>query len=198
MQRSGPCPREKARNHGGRAGASAAEQALKDNTFDLTAHIRSVPGWPEPHVVFRDICSLLEDRKIFKQVIDLFVERYRHAGIDAVVGSPIAYLLDVGFIPIRKKGKLPGATISEPYELEYGQAEVEVQTAWLRKDHQVVLVDDLIATGGTMVAALTLLQRIGVRVLESSAIIDLPELGGSGKIADMGVSVHTFCAFDGH
>ncbi len=179
---------------------------MNANTFDLSAHIRSVPGWPEPHVVFRDICSLLEDRKIFKQVVDLFVERYRDKRIDAVVGidargfiigSPMAYLLDAGFIPIRKKGKLPGETISEPYELEYGQAEVEVQTAWLRKDHRVVLVDDLIATGGTMVAALNLLQRIGVDVLESSAIIDLPDLGGSRKITDRGVKVHTFCTFDG-
>lgn len=180
---------------------------MNTNNFDLTAHIRSVPGWPEPHVVFRDICSLLEDRKVFRQVIDLFVERYRDIKIDAVVGidargfiigSPIAYLLDVGFIPVRKKGKLPGKTISEAYELEYGQAEVEVQTAWLRKGHNVVLVDDLIATGGTMVAALSLLQRIGVDILESSAIIDLPDLGGSKKIADMGVKVHTFCEFDGH
>ncbi len=180
---------------------------MSNNNFDLTAHIRSVPGWPEPHVVFRDICSLLEDRKVFKQVIDLFVERYRDTRIDAIVGidargfiigSPIAYLLDVGFIPIRKKGKLPGDTISEAYELEYGQAEVEVQTTWLKQGHHVVLVDDLIATGGTMVAALNLLQRIGVDVLESSAIIDLPDLGGSKKITDMGVNVHTFCEFDGH
>ena len=179
---------------------------MKTTTFDLTAHIRSVPGWPEPHVVFRDICSLLEDKKVFKQVIDLFVERYRDSRIDAVVGidargfiigSPLAYLLDAGFIPIRKKGKLPGATISEAYELEYGQAEVEVQTAWLRQNHRVVLIDDLIATGGTMVAALNLLRRLGVNVLESSAIIDLPDLGGSRKISGMGIKVHTFCTFNG-
>ncbi len=180
---------------------------MKTDSFDLTAHIRSVAGWPEPHVIFRDICSLLENKEVFKQVIDLFVERYRDSEIDAVVGidargfiigSPLAYLLDVGFIPIRKKGKLPGDTISEAYELEYGQAEVEVQTAWLRQNHRVVLIDDLIATGGTMVAALNLLRRIGVDVLESSAIIDLPDLGGSRKITDMGIKVHTFCTFDGH
>jgi adenine phosphoribosyltransferase len=180
---------------------------MKTNNFDLTPHIRSVPGWPEPHVIFRDICSLLEDKEVFKQVIDLFVERYRDSDIDAVVGidargfiigAPLAYLLDVGFIPIRKKGKLPGNTISEAYELEYGQAEVEVQTAWLKENHRVVLIDDLIATGGTMMAALNLLRRIGVDVLESSAIIDLPDLGGSSKIIDMGIKVHTFCTFDGH
>lgn len=180
---------------------------MKDNDFDLTAHIRSMPGWPEPHVVFRDICPLLEDRKIFRRVIDLFADRYRDTDIDAVVGidargyiigSPLAYLLNTGFIPVRKKGKLPGNTISEAYALEYGQAEIEVQTAWLTKEHRVVLVDDLIATGGTMVAALNLLDRIGVDVLESSAIIDLPDLGGSRKIGQMGISVHTFCTFDGH
>jgi len=183
------------------------EGKMKKNNFDLSAHIRSVPGWPEPHVVFRDICSLLEERDVFKQVIDLFVDRYRDAEIDAVVGidargfiigSPLAYLLDTGFIPVRKKGKLPGETISESYELEYGQAEIEVQTTWLKKGHKVVLVDDLIATGGTMVAALNLLERIGGEVLESSAIIDLPDLGGSRRVDDMGINVHTFCTFSGH
>jgi len=177
-----------------------------NNEFDLTTHIRSVPGWPEPHVIFRDICSLLEERNIFKQVIDLFVDRYRETDLDAVVGidargfiigSPMAYLLDTGFIPVRKKGKLPGETLSEPYELEYGQAEVEVQTAWLKAGHKVVLVDDLVATGGTMVAALNLLKRIGVDVVESCAIIDLPDLGGSDKVRDTGIDVHTFCKFDG-
>lgn len=183
------------------------KKAMKNNHFDLTAHIRSVPGWPQPHVVFRDICSLLENREIFKQVINLFVDRYRDMEIDAVVGidargfivgSPLAYLLDTGFIPVRKRGKLPGETISEAYALEYGKAEIEVQTTWLKKGHKVVLVDDLIATGGTMAAALKLLERIGVDVLESSAIIDLPDLGGSSKIKNRGINVHTFCTFDGH
>ncbi|MEE4164991.1 MAG: adenine phosphoribosyltransferase [Desulfocapsaceae bacterium] len=174
--------------------------------FDLTSHIRSVPGWPEPHVVFRDICSLLEDRFVFKKMIDLFVHRYSTAEIDAVVGidargfiigAPLAYQLNVSFIPLRKKGKLPGETISEAYALEYGQAEIEVQTAWLKRGHKVVLVDDLIATGGTMVAAVKLLNRIGVDIVEASAIIDLPDLGGSRKIVEHGISVHSFCDFDG-
>ena len=179
---------------------------MKANNFNLTAHIRSVPGWPEPHVVFRDICSLLEDRKVFRQVIDLFVERYRDNKIDAVIGidargfiigSPIAYLLDVGFIPIRKKGKLPGATISEAYELEYGQAEVEVQTTWLKEGHNVVLVDDLIATGGTMLAASRLIRRIGAEIVEVAAMIDLPDLGGSRKLQEEGLQVYTVCSFEG-
>jgi len=179
---------------------------MNNEPFDLTNHIRSVPGWPEPHVIFRDICSLLEDRVVFRKLIDMFVHRYITAEIDAVVGidargfiigAPLAYELNVGFIPVRKKGKLPGNTISESYSLEYGQAEVEIQTAWLKKGHTVVLVDDLIATGGTMVAAIKLLDRIGIDILEASAIIDLPDLGGSSKIGDQGVSVHALCKFDG-
>jgi adenine phosphoribosyltransferase len=179
---------------------------MNNEKFDLTSHIRSVPGWPEPHVVFRDICSLLEDRFVFRKLIDLFVHRYITDEIDAVVGidargfiigAPLAYELNVGFIPLRKKGKLPGETISEAYSLEYGQAEIEVQTAWLKEGHNVLLVDDLIATGGTMVAAVKLLDRIGVDILEASAIIDLPDLGGSNLIKEAGVAVHTFCEFEG-
>lgn len=174
--------------------------------FDLTSHIRSVKGWPEPHVVFRDICSLLEDRFVFKKLIDLFIDRYTNTDIDAIVGidargfiigAPLAYELNVGFIPLRKKGKLPGETISEAYALEYGQAEIEVQTAWLKRGHRVVLIDDLIATGGTMVAAVKLMNRIGVEIIEAAAIIDLPDLGGSRKILEQGVGVHAFCLFDG-
>ena len=179
---------------------------MNNENFDLTNHIRSVPGWPEPHVVFRDICSLLEDRIVFKKVIDLFVHRYLDAEIDAIVGidargfivgAPLAYELNAGFVPLRKKGKLPGDTISESYSLEYGQAEIEVQTAWLKAGHRAVLVDDLIATGGTMVAAVKLLKRLGVEILEASAIIDLPDLGGSQLIKNSGVKVHTFCEFEG-
>jgi len=179
---------------------------MNDEKFDLTNHIRSVSGWPEPHVVFRDICSLLEDRFVFRKLIDLFVHRYITDEIDAIVGidargfiigAPLAYELNSGFIPVRKKGKLPGETISEAYSLEYGQAEIEIQTAWLKKGHKVVLVDDLIATGGTMVAAIKLLNRMGVDIIEASSIIDLPDLGGSKKILEQGVSVHAFCNFAG-
>jgi adenine phosphoribosyltransferase len=179
---------------------------MNNEKFDLSNHIRSVSGWPEPHVVFRDICSLLEDRFVFRKLIDLFVHRYITDEIDAIVGidargfiigAPLAYELNTGFIPVRKKGKLPGETISEAYSLEYGQAEIEIQTAWLKKGHKVVLVDDLIATGGTMVAAIKLLNRMGVDINEASSIIDLPDLGGSKKILDQGVSVHSFCDFAG-
>lgn len=174
--------------------------------FDLKAHIRSIPGWPEPHVIFRDICSLLEDRIVFRKVIDLFVHRYLDyecaavVGIDArgfIIGAPLAYELNKGFIPVRKKGKLPGDTIAESYTLEYATAAVEIQTGWLKPGHKVLLIDDLIATGGTMLAAASLLQKLGVEIVEIGAIIDLPDLGGSAKITAAGHAVHCFCEFAG-
>ncbi|THB79624.1 MAG: adenine phosphoribosyltransferase [Desulfobulbaceae bacterium] len=179
---------------------------MTTETFDLKAHIRSIPGWPEPHVIFRDICSLLEDRIVFRKVIDLFVHRYMSyefdaiVGIDArgfIIGAPLAYELNQGFIPVRKKGKLPGETISESYTLEYGEAEVEIQTGWLKPGHKVLLIDDLVATGGTMLAAANLLKKLGVEIVEIGAIIDLPDIGGSKKIIDAGYKVHCFCEFEG-
>lgn len=179
---------------------------MTDTSFDLTAHIRSIPEWPKEGVIFRDISSLLEDRFVFRRTIDLFVHRYFTTRIDAVVGidargfiigAPLAYELNAGFIPVRKKGKLPGTTISEKYSLEYGEAEVEIQTDWLHKGSRVLLIDDLIATGGTMLAAVKLLQRLGVEIVEAAAIIDLPDIGGSAKIRESGIKVHTFCEFEG-
>ncbi len=174
--------------------------------FNLKDHIRSIPGWPEPHVIFRDICSLLEDKYFFRKSIDLFIHRYFNTTIDAVVGidargfiigAPVAYQLNAGFIPVRKKGKLPGGTISESYTLEYGSAEIEIQTTALKQGDRVILVDDLIATGGTMLAASNLLKKLGVEIVEAAAIIDLPDLGGSNMLRDSGLTVHTFCEFDG-
>lgn len=179
---------------------------MTETLFDLTRHIRSIPDWPKKGVIFRDISSLLEDRLVFRKTIDLFVHRYFTTRIDAVVGidargfiigAPLAYELNAGFIPVRKKGKLPGNTISEAYSLEYGEAEVEIQTDWLKKGDRVILIDDLIATGGTMLAAANLLRRLDVQVTEAAAIIDLPDLGGSARLAEAGIPVHAFCAFSG-
>ncbi|MFV0437362.1 MAG: adenine phosphoribosyltransferase [Desulfopila sp.] len=179
---------------------------MTSTTFDLTQHIRSITDWPKKGVIFRDISSLLEDRLVFRQTIDLFVHRYLTTRIDGVVGidargfiigAPLAYALNVGFVPVRKKGKLPGTTLSESYQLEYGTAEVEIQTDWLHAGDRVLLIDDLIATGGTMLAAVHLLQRLKVEVIEAAAIIDLPDLGGSHKLAQAGVAVHAFCSFAG-
>jgi len=167
--------------------------------------IRSIPDWPRPGVTFRDITPLLQDPRTFRVLIDLFVYRYMRqrldlvAGVDArgfIIGSVLAYELNLGFIPVRKSGKLPYRTVAEEYSLEYGNSSVEIHTDAVRTGQRVLLVDDLIATGGTMLAATKLLQRLGANVVEAAAIIDLPELGGSGKIAATGTPLFTVCSYD--
>jgi adenine phosphoribosyltransferase len=169
--------------------------------------IRTVPNWPAPGVMFRDITPLLQDPKTFRVLIDMFVYRYMGqkidlvAGVDArgfILGSVIAYELNLGFVPVRKKGKLPYQTISEEYELEYGSATVELHQDACKPGDRVVLIDDLVATGGTMLAAAKLLTRLGANVVECAAIVDLPELGGSALIKAQGHHLHTICAFEGH
>jgi adenine phosphoribosyltransferase len=173
----------------------------------LRSHIRTVPGWPAPGVQFRDITPLLQDPEVFRVLIDAFVARARQhnpdvvAGLDArgfILGSVVAYQLGVGFIPIRKKGKLPFTTVEETYELEYGSATVELHTDAVKPGQRVVLVDDLIATGGTMMAGKKLLEKLGGVVVEGCAIVDLPELGGSRKLREGGLDVFTFVDFAGH
>lgn len=168
--------------------------------------IRSVPDWPTPGVIFRDITPVLQDPQAFRVLVDMFVYRYMRqrldlvAGIDArgfILGSVLAYELNLGFVPVRKKGKLPFRTLAEEYTLEYGNATVEMHTDSVRPGQRVLLIDDLIATGGTMVAASKLLQRLGANVVEAAAIIDLPELGGSTAVKQAGLPVYTVCCF-GH
>ncbi|WP_119355087.1 adenine phosphoribosyltransferase [Azohydromonas sediminis] len=169
--------------------------------------IRTVPDWPEPGVMFRDITPLLAQPRVFRVLIDQFVHRYFDtrpdaiAGLDArgfIIGAVVAYELNVGFVPIRKKGKLPFETVAETYELEYGNATVEMHTDAVQPGARVVLIDDLIATGGTMMAGKRLLERLGATVIEGAAIVDLPELGGSKKLRDAGLAVHTLVEFAGH
>lgn len=157
--------------------------------------------------MFRDITPLLQNPKTFRVLIDLFVHRYMDAkldmiaGLDArgfIIGSVVAYELNLGFVPIRKKGKLPFHTVSEQYELEYGSATVELHTDAVKKGDRVVLIDDLIATGGTMMAGRKLLDRLGATVVEGAVIVDLPELGGSKLIEASGLPLYTVCHFDGH
>jgi adenine phosphoribosyltransferase len=173
----------------------------------IRAHIRTVPDWPAPGVMFRDITPLLSNPRVFRVLIDQFVHRYFDtrpdviAGLDArgfIIGSVVAYELGVGFVPIRKKGKLPFTTVEETYELEYGSATVEIHTDAVRPGHRVVLIDDLIATGGTMMAGRRLLERLGGVVIEGAAIVDLPELGGSAKLRGSGLALHTLVDFEGH
>lgn len=175
----------------------------------LRSHIRTVPDWPAPGVQFRDITPLLQDAKVFRILIDAFVHRYMDptmrpdvvAGLDArgfILGAVVAYELNVGFVPIRKKGKLPYTTVEETYELEYGSATVELHTDAVKAGQRVLLIDDLIATGGTMMAGKKLLERQGASVMEGAAIVDLPELGGSQKLRDSGLALFTLIDFDGH
>jgi len=175
----------------------------------LKKHIRTVPDWPAPGVQFRDITPLLQDAKVFRVLIDAFVHRYMDhsmrpdvvAGLDArgfILGAVVAYELNVGFVPIRKKGKLPFTTVEETYELEYGSATVELHTDAVKSGDRVLLIDDLIATGGTMMAGMKLLEKLGARVIEGAAIVDLPELGGSDKLRAGGLSLFTLLDFAGH
>lgn len=167
--------------------------------------IRNVPDWPKPGITFRDITPVLQDPRSFRVLIDLFVYRYMGqkldliAGVDArgfIVGSVLAYELNLGFVPVRKQGKLPFKTVAEEYSLEYGNAAVEMHTDSVRPGQRVLLIDDLIATGGTLMAAARLLQRLGANVVEAAAIIDLPELGGSKAVQQTGLSVYTVCSFN--
>ena len=173
----------------------------------IKEHIRTVPNWPLEGVMFRDITPLLQNPKTFRVLIDMFVHRYMDANLDLIagldargfiIGSVVAYELNLGFVPIRKKGKLPFKTVSEEYELEYGSATVELHADACKAGDRVVLIDDLIATGGTMMAGRKLLDRLGAVVVEGAVIVDLPELGGSKLIKESGLPLYTICNFDGH
>jgi adenine phosphoribosyltransferase len=183
-------------------------QDLNVNDY-LKSHIRTVPDWPAPGVQFRDITPLLQDPRVFRVLIDAFVHRYMAAGmrpdvvagLDArgfILGSVVAYELGLGFVPIRKKGKLPFTTVEETYELEYGSATVELHTDAVHPGQRVLLIDDLIATGGTMLAGKKLLEKLGATVIEGAAIVDLPELGGSQRIRASGLNLFTLVSFEGH
>ncbi len=173
----------------------------------IRERIRTVPDWPQPGIMFRDITPLLQDKKTFRVLVDVFVHRYMDqnldyvAGVDArgfILGAVVAYELNLGFIPVRKKGKLPYQTVEEEYELEYGSATVEIHTDACCSGDRILLIDDLVATGGTMLAASKLLTRIGAEVVEAAAIVDLPELGGSKLIRAEGIPLFTVCDFEGH
>ena len=175
----------------------------------LRQHMRTVPDWPAPGVQFRDITPLLQNPRVFRVLIDAFVHRYMDpavrpdvvAGLDArgfILGAVVAYELNVGFIPIRKKGKLPFTTVEETYELEYGSATVELHTDAVHPGDRVLLIDDLIATGGTMLAGKKLLEKLGATVTEGAAIVDLPELGGSARLREAGLKLFTLVDFGRH
>jgi len=172
----------------------------------IMSKIRTIPHWPKQGVMFRDITTLLRDTEGLQHMMQLLVKRYEGMDIGAVVGieargfitgAILAEKLGVGFIPIRKAGKLPPETISEEYELEYGTDKIEIGKDALKKGEKVLLIDDLIATGGTCMAACNLLSKIGVEIVECSFIIDLPDVGGRKKLEDKGYKVFSLVEFDG-
>ncbi len=174
---------------------------------DLKAAIRTIPDYPKPGIMFRDITTLLGDARAFRRSVDELVHPYaggridKVAGIEArgfILGGAVAHQLSAGFVPIRKKGKLPHETVSIAYSLEYGVDEMEVHTDAIGQGQRVLLVDDLIATGGTAVAATNLLRRMGANIVAACFIIDLPELGGAEKLRALDVDVRTLMSFEGH
>ncbi len=175
--------------------------------MDLRSVIRSIPDYPKPGIMFRDVTTLLADARGFRRAIDELVQPLAGAKIDKVagieargfiLGGATAHQLSVGFVPIRKKGKLPYKTIGERYELEYGVDEVEIHIDAVNPGEKVLLVDDLIATGGTASAAIKLLERTGADVVLCSFVVDLPDLGGADKLRAMGKQVAALVAFEGH
>ena len=173
---------------------------------EIKSAVRTVADWPEPGVMFRDIMPLLQNPKIFSKIIDNFVHRYQGMEIDAIAavdargfifGAPLAYELGISLVPMRKKGKLPFTTVCQSYNLEYGQGAIEVHCDAFKAGDKVLIIDDLIATGGTMLAACELVKKLNAKVIEVAAIIDLPELNGATKLKEAGFDVFTICAFDG-
>ncbi|KAI6707335.1 hypothetical protein NL676_010297 [Syzygium grande] len=157
----------------------------------IKSKIRVVPDFPKPGIMFQDITTLLLDSKAFKDALDLFVERYKDrnisvvAGIEArgfIFGSPIALAIGAKFVPLRKPGKLPGEVISEDYVLEYGKDCLQMHVGAVQPEERALVVDDLIATGGTLCAAMTLLERVGAEVVECACVIELPDLKGRERL----------------
>ncbi len=170
----------------------------------IQEQIRTIENWPKPGVMFKDITPVLQNPASFRRLVDCFMHRYGHQEIDAIacidargfiIGGALAYQMNTSLVPIRKKGKLPFETLSESYELEYGSAEVEIHIDAIKPKHKVLLMDDLIATGGTMAASASLIRRLEGEIIEACAIIDLPDLGGSKRLESMGIKTHAICQF---
>jgi adenine phosphoribosyltransferase len=175
--------------------------------MDYEDVIRTIPDYPKPGIMFRDITTLLGNPRAFRRAVDELVQPWAGAKIDKVagleargfiLGGAVAHQLGVGFIPVRKKGKLPHTVIGEDYQLEYGTDRVEIHVDAVSPGDKVLLIDDLIATGGTALAGIKLLERAGAKVIGCSFVIDLPELGGADKLRAIGMNVASLVAFEGH
>jgi len=168
--------------------------------------IKTIPDYPKPGILFRDVTSILEDHKAFSASIQLMVDKFAPMGFDKVAGTeargflfgaPLAIELGIGFIPVRKPGKLPREVISETYELEYGTDTLEMHKDAVKPGEKVLMLDDLLATGGTMIATANLIKRLGGIVEHAGFVISLPDLGGEARLRDASIQSHTLCQFDG-
>ena len=173
----------------------------------IKSRIRTIPHYPKQGIMFRDITTLLKDPVGLRIMVHELVNRYtglkidKVAGIESrgfILGAPLAYALGVGFVPIRKKGKLPAETVGHDYELEYGVDRIEIHTDAITKGERLLLVDDLIATGGTAEAAVLLIRKLGGEIVECAFAIDLPEIGGVKRLEKLGVKIFALTAFEGH
>jgi adenine phosphoribosyltransferase len=178
-----------------------------NSRYDLLASIRTIPDYPKPGIMFRDITTMLGDAEAFRHAVDEIVRPFagkkieKVAGIEArgfILGGAIAHQLSAGFVPIRKKGKLPHAKVTIAYSLEYGIDEMEMHVDAVKEGERVILVDDLIATGGTAEGAVKLLKQFGADVVAACFVIDLPDLGGAKKIEALGTPVRSLLEFGGH
>ncbi|MCR9152046.1 MAG: adenine phosphoribosyltransferase [Rhodobacteraceae bacterium] len=169
-------------------------------------YIRTIADFPHEGILFRDVTTLFADPRGFRMAIDQLLHPYAGERIDKVVGleargfilgGAIAHQLSVGFVPIRKKGKLPGRTLAQDYKLEYGEAIMEIHDDALIAGERVLIVDDLLATGGTCAAGIKLCERLGAEVIACAFVVDLPDLGGRALLEEMGMEVHALCAFEG-
>ena len=174
--------------------------------MSIKSKIRTVKDYPIDGIMFRDITTLFKDPEGLREAINLFSDRYKDLKIDKIVaiesrgfliGTPLAYLLNVGLVLIRKPGKLPAKTFKQDYTLEYGVDQIEIHTDAIEEGERVLIVDDLIATGGTVEAAVKLVQKMKADIIECCFIIDLPDIGGSKKLKSMGQNVFSLCEFDG-
>lgn len=172
----------------------------------VSDYIRTIPDFPHDGIMFRDVTTLFSDPRGFRLAIDQLLHPYVGTDIDVIIGleargfilgGAIAHQLSLGFVPIRKKGKLPGNTIEQAYKLEYGEAVVEIHDDALQAGQKVLLVDDLLATGGTAEAGIKLIERLGAQVVGCAFVIDLPDLGGRERLEALGMDVHALCAFEG-
>jgi adenine phosphoribosyltransferase len=177
------------------------------NGFDIKRYIRTIPDYPKPGILFRDITTLLSNLHGFRAAVDELAWPFLNgeidyvAGIEArgfILGGAVAHTLGRGFIPIRKKGKLPHRVIGQEYALEYGVDTIEIHADAIQKGDRILLIDDLIATGGTAGAAIDLIRKSGGEVVAAAFVIDLPDLGGAAKLKAKGVKVHTLVEFEGH